>query len=173
MPDPMLQALHEWQNFYLLAGTGSATLMGLLFIAVSLGTHLVSAHEKGVRMFVTPTLVHLMLVLLLALVMLVPTHTTLSLVVSLLGIGLGSTAYSAQLSLHMLRAPDGEEVNRNHWVWHAALPLGSYITIVAVAVWLLTGMVFALNGLAVSAILLLIIGLHNAWDLVLWLARNR
>jgi hypothetical protein len=173
MPDPLLQAIHEWQNFYLLAGTGSATLMGLLFIAVSLGTHLVSAHETGVRLFVTPTLVHLMLVLLVALVMLVPSHTLLSLAGSLLVIGISTTAYLGQLSLHLMRGADGEEVNRNHWMWHSGLPLGSYATIVGVAIWLLTGNPTALNGLAVSMGLLLIIGLHNAWDLVLWLARNR
>jgi hypothetical protein len=36
-----------------------------------------------------------------------------------------------------------------------------------------TGSLAALDALAASAVLLVIVGVHNAWDLVLWLAKNR
>ena len=38
MPDTLSQALRDWQNFYILAGGASATLAGLMFVAISLGS---------------------------------------------------------------------------------------------------------------------------------------
>lgn len=45
--DQILQTLHEWREFYSLEGAASATLMGLLFIAVALNADLIlSGHPK-------------------------------------------------------------------------------------------------------------------------------
>jgi len=32
-----MESLHEWHEFYILLGTAAATLLALLFVAVSLG----------------------------------------------------------------------------------------------------------------------------------------
>jgi len=173
MANPLTQALHDWQNFYLLAGTASATLTGLLFVAVSLGTHMVVGREDSIRTFVTPTLVHLIAVVVIAGVMLIPTHTIRSLSGALLVIGVTSVTYALQIILQMRRGLNRDSVDRAHWVWHAALPLASYATVAGVAIWLLNGSLGALDGLVASAALLMIVGVHNAWDLVLWLVRNR
>jgi hypothetical protein len=34
--DPFVQAVEGWHDFYMMIGTASATLVGLLFIAISL-----------------------------------------------------------------------------------------------------------------------------------------
>jgi hypothetical protein len=39
MTNPLLVA--GWQNFYLLTGTAAASLIGLVFVAISLGARLV------------------------------------------------------------------------------------------------------------------------------------
>lgn len=36
----MLDSLRDWQNFYVLMGGASATLTGLMFVAISLGMNL-------------------------------------------------------------------------------------------------------------------------------------
>jgi hypothetical protein len=38
MPASPAELLHEWHDFYVLLGTASATLVGLMFVAVSIGT---------------------------------------------------------------------------------------------------------------------------------------
>ncbi len=35
MTEPFVQAAREWQNFYFVMGSASATLIGLMFVAVS------------------------------------------------------------------------------------------------------------------------------------------
>lgn len=167
------QSLHEWQNFYLLVGTASATLTGLLFVAVSLGTHMVTGREDSVRTFVTPTLVHFIAVVVTATVLLIPTHTVWSLSGMLLVIGVTSVTYAIQIILQMARGLNRDSVDPAHWLWHAALPLISYALVAGASIWLLAGSLAALDGLAASAVLLMIVGVHNAWDLVLWLAKNR
>jgi hypothetical protein len=50
-------ALHNWQNFYILMGTASATLIGLLFVAISTGGYIPAQQAKEyTRTFVYPIL---------------------------------------------------------------------------------------------------------------------
>jgi hypothetical protein len=56
------------------------------------------------------------------------------------------------------------------WLWHAILPFVGYVVIVAAALRLSavpTGALFALAG---ATVLLIFIGIHNAWDVVTYLA---
>jgi hypothetical protein len=65
--------LHGWDNFFIMAGTAAATLVGLLFVAVTVGTGLsTSSIVHGTRGFLTPTLVHLGSVLFQTLAVLAP-----------------------------------------------------------------------------------------------------
>jgi len=48
----VLDVLHDWQNFYVLMGGASATLTGLMFVAVSLGMNLVNdASEADIHTY--------------------------------------------------------------------------------------------------------------------------
>jgi hypothetical protein len=65
--------LQGWENFFIVSGTAAATLVGLLFVVVTLGTRLASSQAaRGVHVFVTSTLVHFSGVLLVALTVLAP-----------------------------------------------------------------------------------------------------
>ena len=52
-------ALKEWHDFYLLVGTAGATLLALLFVAVSLGTgFLTEERQEATRTFMSPVVIH-------------------------------------------------------------------------------------------------------------------
>ena len=54
-----MEALHEWHEFYILLGTAGATLLALLFVAVSLGTGFLSGKDQqGTRTFISPVVIH-------------------------------------------------------------------------------------------------------------------
>jgi len=62
--------LHGWDNFFILAGSAAATLMGLLFVAITAGTGFSASQiVQGTRGFLTPTLVHFGSVLFLTLML--------------------------------------------------------------------------------------------------------
>jgi hypothetical protein len=51
--------LHRWDHFFVMTGTAGATLIGLLFVIITLGTGMFTA--RGVlstSVFQTPTLIH-------------------------------------------------------------------------------------------------------------------
>ena len=65
--------LHDRDNFYVTTGAASASLLGLLFVVVTLGAGFSSSDAIiGARIFLTPTLVHFGSALLLSLAVLAP-----------------------------------------------------------------------------------------------------
>ena len=56
------------------------------------------------------------------------------------------------------------------WVWYTVLPLVAYVTIVLVAFLLPNVAAGALFALAGATMLLIFIAIHNAWDIVTFLA---
>jgi len=166
--------LPDWQNFYLLTGTAAATLMGLLFVAVSLGVNLPAAQiRNSLRTFVTPILVAYFQVLLLSCAALMP---LLSLplfggAVALLGVF--NTALVGQVLWRMRVVHRAEVIDRGHWIWHFALPFLGAVLLLVTAYGFFRAVPVAALGLAVTQLLSLTTGLRNSWVLMIWLALRR
>ncbi|HEY6286312.1 MAG TPA: hypothetical protein VIX20_11660, partial [Ktedonobacteraceae bacterium] len=65
--------LRDWQSFYILTGTASATLIGLLFIAISIGSNLpIQRITDNMHTFVNPTLLYYFQVLLVSCLAVMP-----------------------------------------------------------------------------------------------------
>src|SRR5271169_2563046 len=96
MQAPLTEALRNWHNFYALIGTAAATLVGLMFIAASIGAGVFTrAHQAGIRSLLSPTVAHFSAVLLICLLASAPTETWLSLGIFLTCAGLIGLVYSA------------------------------------------------------------------------------
>jgi hypothetical protein len=61
-------------------------------------------------------------------------------------------------------------VDNHDWVWHLITPSISYLLFVGTGIGLIMGVSRAFNGLALASILLLVSGIRNAWDMVVWFA---
>jgi hypothetical protein len=59
------------------------------------------------------------------------------------------------------------------WIWHTILPALSYAALVVAGAIAFRHAVPALFVVASVALLLLYIGIHNAWDAAVWLATRR
>src|SRR5438128_8992274 len=62
-------------------------------------------------------------------------------------------------------APDAED-----WFWYAGLPLVGYAGLLAAAILLAWHPTASLFVIATTSLLLLFIGIHNAWDTVTYIA---
>lgn len=70
---PMNEALATWHDFYALLGEASATMIGLLFVAASVGSGVFSQSQRGaVRMFLSASVVQFATILGSCLVVLAP-----------------------------------------------------------------------------------------------------
>jgi len=88
------QNLRQWHDSFSLSGAAAATLVGLMFVAASLGAGVFTReHQIGIRSFLSPTVVHFSAVLLLCLIASVP-GTWLSIGIFVVGAGLVGLGYS-------------------------------------------------------------------------------
>src|SRR5260221_13833335 len=124
------EALREWHDFYVLIGTASGALIGLMFVAASIAaTAMGERYRPGVEAFITPTVAHFSAVLFVCLLVMAPTHTRTSLgVVTLAGgaIGLG---YCARVRMHMHRL--SASIDLDDSLWYAAIPALVYLLLEA------------------------------------------
>ena len=56
------------------------------------------------------------------------------------------------------------------WIWYVAVPLVAYAAILVSALLLMGNPALALFGIGATMALLLFLGIHNAWDLVTYIA---
>ena len=84
------------------------------------------------------------------------------------GVGVGGIVYGFLTIVRALRQTDYKPVFED-WVWHNVLPLASYAAILVGAGTLRRDPSSALFIEGAAALLLLFIGIHNAWDTVTYL----
>lgn len=168
----MVGKLEHWHDFYLLIGTAGATLLGLLFIAVSLGAGFLSEEKTApTRAFYSPIVIHFASVLFISAVALVPTHHS-TYFAALIGacavIGFSVSLYvTVQLLSH-----DWTQYKQDH-ISYALLPALAYLALLIATIMIWTGNELALDFLSGALLLLLLINIRNAWDLMLSMVRHQ
>jgi hypothetical protein len=161
-----------WQAFYQLTGGASATLIGLLFLVVSLTSgRQVSASTLGLRLFMTPTFFHLVSVLVISGAAVAPAgegDAQSAFITVWAGCGLVYGLFRC-FGLRALSNP-------SHWSdfwWYGFIPTIAFaaLTAAAGAAWLHAP--HAVHFTALCLMALLVAAIRNAWDLVTWLAPRR
>jgi hypothetical protein len=165
--------LPSWEVFYLIVGASAAALIGLQFVVIVLGADLGAlGGMTAVRAFATPTIVHFSAVLLISALVTAPWHGRVPFAISLGACGLTGVVYGIRIVRHARRqtdyAPDVED-----WTWHVILPLVAYGMALVSAGLFPRYPEMILFTVGAVVLLLLFIGIHNAWDAVLYIARGR
>jgi hypothetical protein len=160
--------LAEWDNFYVIVGSAAAGLTGLTFVVISLAAQKRRASAVGLRAFVTPTIVHFVAVLVLAAYLSVPHQNATSLCVGLGAAGVAGLIYvgtvvAGMRGLTALYLPVWED-----WIWNAILPAVAYAALTVTAPLCRHELAYSLYGVGAVSLLLLLIGIHNAWDVAVW-----
>nr|WP_321983846.1 hypothetical protein [uncultured Lichenicoccus sp.] len=166
--------LEPWYDFYLLIGTGAATLVGLMFVAASVGSD-VFTHERqhALRIFLSPTVVAFSFILAASLVGVMPAATCEPAGLLLAGFGLLGVAYSGLIWSRMVRHGIARSIDLEDRAWYAVIPAVAYILLTAAGVTLCLGNGPACALLASGMCLLLLAGIRNAWDMTTWVVLHR
>jgi hypothetical protein len=168
-------AAAPWQNFYLLVGTGAATLVGLMFVAVTFGSSLVTVETSGsARAFLDPTFTHFVQVLVTACLLVIPTMGPTLFGGILLLIAAGRTANLFRVFRVMKAASDRyHDVDLSDWLSGIAFPLLCYVVIGVAAGAFLGRYLVAFDVLALGVLGLVLLGVFGAWELLVWMALSR
>jgi hypothetical protein len=169
MSEAMLSPLASWQPFYVLVGTAAATLTGLQFVVITLIAGVERRSSGAFGAFTTPNIVHFGAALLLAALLSAPWQVLWQASL-LLGLsGLGGVTYVLIVLGRARRQRDYQPVLED-WLWHTVFPLVSYTALLVAAILLPGRPALALFVIAAATLLLLFIGIHNAWDNVTYIA---
>ena len=164
--------LHEWTNFYITTGAASASLIGLLFVVVTLGARMRRSDVvDGVRAFLMPALVHFCVVLLISLAVLSPFASPWPLGVTFCLGGLGGLAYLTKNVL-MRRKVDFVSLYWLDWIPYGAVPALGNASMIIGAAGLIAEKSFAPYAIAGATALSLFLGIYEVADLTFWIIRN-
>ena len=158
-----------WETFYVILGSSAAALTGLQFVVIVLGAEVRAVTRGAVRAWGTPTIIHFCATLVLSCVISAPWRSIPHAATAVGLFGLAGILYVARVLWHAKRQADYQPVFED-WLWHFILPTVAYLALLVIAPFLPSHMHGALFGVGASALLLLAIGIHNAWDAVTYIA---
>lgn len=164
-----MTALAGWENFYVIMGSAAGALIGLQFVVITLIANrpMVEGQGQAGGAFATPTIVHFGAVLLLSGIMNAPWHGVASAAVLWGLMSLAGIVYEVivfrRVRMQCVYTPEFED-----WLFHVLLPLAAYATLAGSAYAIRSSIPKAMFGVGAAALLLLFIGIHNAWDAVIY-----
>jgi hypothetical protein len=163
-----MSELARWDSFFEIVGSAAGALIGLQFVVMTL-----IAQQPGMRSaeagvaFGTPTIVHFSTVLFLSAAIQVPWPSVIIAATMWGVIGLFGVIYALVTMWRMVRQnsyhPDPDD-----WFFYALLPFAGYVSLAVSAFAARSDLHDALFGAGAAALLLLFVGIRNAWDSVMY-----
>jgi hypothetical protein len=165
--------VQSWHDFYVTAGAAAATLVGLLFVGLSLHIRVVVSHQD-VRSLARVTLTDFVAVLLIALLLLAPagaigSATTVGMWLIL--IALVSFALTVRSAVDGFRTRRSTAIRLRVLLARFGMSWAGYAGVGFVGV--LLAVQDASNGLSVLfgvVVILLVVAVRNTWDLLVTVA---
>jgi hypothetical protein len=171
---PPTDTFGAWHEFYALLGAASATMVGLLFVAASVASGVFSADRRApLRMFLSASVVHFAGILAVSLIVLAPLQNWLLLGALILGCGIFGLIYYAMTWRDTMQDGLIASLELDDRIWYAILPVIGYGLETATGVMLVMGLAAGCPALAVAMAVLLVVGIHNAWDITVWTITHR
>jgi hypothetical protein len=166
--------LTAWENFYVIVGSSAGALTGLQFVVLTLISEAGMLRGSGETLaaFGSPNVVHFCAALLVSAIFSAPWHGLGPPGAAVAVCGVAGFFYSAVVLRRALRQRDYKPVLED-WVWHATLPLLAYAALVHAGIQLSHVSSDALYIVGAAVLLLLFIGIHNAWDTVTYITLER
>jgi hypothetical protein len=162
-----MSPLNGWENFYVIVGSSAGALIGLQFVVLTLiaSRPIAQGEAQAGAAFSTPSVVHFGVVLLLSAVISAP-WDGIGAVALLWGlVGFSGIVYIAVVARRM-RVQTAYQPVFEDWLFHVLLPFAAYAMLAGSALAARAQARPALFIISAAALLLLFIGIHNAWDTV-------
>ncbi len=161
-----MNALAEWDSFYVIVGSAAGALIGLQFVVMTLiAEHPPPRAVEASKAFATPTVIHFGAALLLSALARAPWENAIVAATTWGMVGIGGIAYSL-IVVKRIRLQDVYSPDLEDWSFHFLLPFLSYALLLLSALLVQTRIHEALFGVGAATLLLLFTGIHNAWDAV-------
>jgi hypothetical protein len=164
--------LAAWEGFYVIVGSSGGALIGLQFVVITLIAERRRRTTPGsLGAFGTPTVVHFAGALTVSAIMSAPWHSLVAAAAAIGTCGLAGLVYGG-IVFRRARRQTGYEPVWEDWVWHVVFPSGTYVALSTAAFLLPIVPETGAFIIAAAALVLLLIGIHNAWDTVIYIVMS-
>jgi hypothetical protein len=165
--------LTEWESFYVIVGSSAAALTGLMFVVITLMADLEGQRSSGaLAAFGTPTVVHFCVALIVSAILSAPWRSFTTVAAALAVCGVAGLTYTL-IVVRRARRQDTYKPVFEDWLWHTVLPLAAYTALLLAAVVLPRAAERSLFVVAGAVLSFVLIGIHNSWDTVTYLALSQ
>jgi hypothetical protein len=164
--------MQSWSEFFFLCGSSAAALTGLMFIAVTFASRLITLEKLAyAEAFFSPIAYHFIQAFILCCVPLIPTAGAKSIGATIV---ITTIVRSFQLiqtfRLTRLGEKESLDIELSDWILGVVLPGANYVLFFVTAALYFAGSSAATTLFAVAILLLLVLALRRAWEMLLWVA---
>lgn len=164
--DTFAQTVMSWHDFYIMTGTAAASLLGLLFVGLSLNLEIISRQENtSLSGLATQTFGNFLYVLFLSITMLVPDQTPVGVGLPLLIMGFYGTLINGRALVRAVRKPN-PAWGAGYIFWRFVGPVLSFIGLLIISFYAFQGNGLMLYWLIAVIAVLLLVATRNSWDLL-------
>ena len=161
-----------WESFYVIVGSSAGALTGLQFVVLTMiaeaSKRRIGATGETIAAFGSPNIVHFCAALLISAICSAPWGGLGPPGVAIAACGAGGVIYSLIVLRRTLRQREYKPVLED-WIWHAWLPFLAYAALVHGGWAISHRSPDTLYVIGAATLLLLFIGIHNAWDTVMYI----
>jgi hypothetical protein len=180
MPGRQLR-LEQWANFYVITSAAAATLLGLLFVVITLAAErgrsdtpdraFASRNRGGIaiKIYLTPAVIYFSSVLLMSALLTFPDQTRLTAVICICLEGVAGLGYCGSLAIR--RGASYEQ--RSDLLPYVVLPFAAYAFMVAGGLLLLPGFQIGLDLVAAGMLVLLGMAIRNSWAIAITIVSSQ
>jgi hypothetical protein len=161
----------QWSNFYTLIGEAAATLTGLMFIAVTFGSKLVTPESVGLaRAYLSPIFYHFIHGFFIACVALIPDISLTSFCKVVAAIAIIRLLMFPYTIKQLSKSKDKTQLETSDWILCIVIPSIVYVLFCVCSIAGIRETAWALYGVSALVLAVLILGVVTAWDNLIWMA---
>jgi hypothetical protein len=169
-----VESIDSWRDFYMLTGSASATLVGLIFVAVTLHIDVIAEAKKSsdIRMLAEEIFINFLMILSFAFIFVVPSDSPSGLGYPLLILGILQLAHTSVLWLRFLRNKGENRAFASSMILRGLLIPNTvcYMTIIVIGADVLQGKTSYLGWMVMVIVWLTIAAVENTWHLMMRVA---
>jgi len=172
MPGQELR-FEQWANFYVITSAAAATLLGLLFVVITLAAERRLKYTTPyIRIYLTPAVIYFSSVLLMSALLTVPNQTRATAVICICLEGIGGLGYCVSLAIRRGVGSAFYEA-RSDLLPYVVFPFAAYALIIAGGLLLLSRPQIGLDLVAAGMLVLLGIAIRNSWAIAVTIVSAR
>jgi len=159
-----------WGDYFFMIGSSAAALIGLMFVVITLTAGRERDEtERGKKLYTSPIVWHLSVVLLLSGGAIVPAMTPKLYGAACAGLGILGVLMGCRSAVGIggFRQATNKLFDA---VWYGVAPAIACLGLIVAAIAVLSGSRWAPSAVAADLMALLLISIHAEWDLVTYLA---